>query len=271
MNTNFEKENLQQAGRQVIEYGRRLLETKENKYKTSVHINTALGVAQYKKIASEALELLPPQSEVLDWGSGWGHNSYLLSRTMSVTPFDVRDNYAPFWPLLFEDQDFQPVIGRPDQPLPFDDGNFDGVLNCGVLEHVNDERFYLHELARVLRSDGLLLTYHLPNRFSWTEWLGRRSGRIVHERLYGRRRIMRLWQDAGFEVIDIKRHNWLPRNVLSTVGVGEREGRLLSLFLAADRLLASFPLTSPFSTAWRVIARKCDNQPDAKEKTNHSG
>jgi SAM-dependent methyltransferase len=51
----------------------------------------------------------------------------------------------------------------PGEPLPFDDGRFDGVISISVFTHLDedDHRFYLAELARVCRRDAtVLLTVH---------------------------------------------------------------------------------------------------------------
>src|SRR5438876_1896407 len=43
------------------------------------------------------------------------------------------------------------------QRLPYDDASFDVVLLIGVLEHLENHRIALGELARVLRPGGLLI------------------------------------------------------------------------------------------------------------------
>src|SRR2546425_313445 len=81
---------------------------------------------------------------------------------------------------------------------------FAAALNCGVLEHVDDERRALAELRRVLRPGALLFTYHLPNRHAWTEWLGRRLGRFHHDRTYSWTEAVDLFQAGGFRVVGIR-------------------------------------------------------------------
>jgi len=248
---------LQQAGREVREYGLRLMNDPRSKHRRSVHIGSALGVSQYVELAAEVSSLLKPGDRILDWGSGWGHNSYLLkSAGLHVTSFDVRSSYAPMWPLLFGDHDQQPVIGDANGALPFADGCFDAVLSCGVLEHTPDDRVSLAELYRVLKPGGLLLIYHLPNRYSVTEGLGRMLGRIAHERRYSRSGTIALLDAAGFTVEDIRYYHWLPRNVLTNRGLGTEYGLFVRLYLALDGLLSRLWPARVFSTAWKTIARK---------------
>ena len=64
--------------------------------------------------------------------------------------------------------------------LPFDDGAFDAVLSCGVLEHVEDPDASLEEIRRVLVPGGTFYVYKLPNRTSYLEAIARRAGLYYH-------------------------------------------------------------------------------------------
>ena len=66
--------------------------------------------------------------------------------------------------------------------LPFEDGGFDTVLSCGVLEHVHDPDTSLDEIRRVLAPGGTFVT-NLPNRYSYTERIARLLGLYYHGRL----------------------------------------------------------------------------------------
>jgi SAM-dependent methyltransferase len=148
-----------------------------------------------------------------------------------------------------------PYVVAPGPGLPFADGVFDAVLNCGVLEHVEDEQGALGELRRVLRPGGRLFTYHLPNRYAYTEWLGRLLGRFHHERTYTRREAWRLFAAAGFRVHECRAFHVLPRNVWSRLSppvpmatwAGPAYERL-------DAALARAPGLRALATAWAVIA-----------------
>ncbi len=137
------------------------------------NIASSLGVAQYVTIAAEVGRWVD-HGKILDWGAGWGQNSLLLhAHGARVTAYDVEDKGAAQGLLAGTGIPYRLGAGR-DLPLP--DEEFDAVLNCGVLEHVPDERHALAELRRVLRPRGYLFTYHLPNRHAWTERLGRWLG-----------------------------------------------------------------------------------------------
>lgn len=55
------------------------------------------------------------------------------------------------------------VLCAAGEHLPFPDGSFDLILSHEVLEHVDDDRLAMQEMARVLREGGRLLLF-VPNR-----------------------------------------------------------------------------------------------------------
>ena len=213
-------------------------------------------MAQYVAVAGEVARALG-RGRVLDWGAGWGQTSLLLrAQGLAVVAYDVEDKGAATGLLAGTDVAY---VVDPRPSLPFPDGAFDGVLNCGVLEHVGDERAALAELRRVSRPGGRLFTYHLPNRDAWTEWLGRRLGRFHHDRTYTRADAATLFEAAGFRVLGCRPFHWLPRNVWA------RSRALAALadagapaFEALDRGLVRLPGLRRLATAWAVVAERRD-------------
>ena len=94
---------------------------------------------------------------ILDYGCGTGIFNLLLLlkgytevHGVDVVPkFDARILER----LGFSDASFN-LIGV-DERLPFEDGSFDVVTSCLVLEHVENLGFYYGEAARVLKPGGV--------------------------------------------------------------------------------------------------------------------
>jgi 2-polyprenyl-3-methyl-5-hydroxy-6-metoxy-1,4-benzoquinol methylase len=221
------------------------------------NIASGVGVAQYVAIAAAVARRLADSGgrRVLDWGAGWGQTSVLLRAAgLDVVAYDVEDKGAAAGLLAGTGVGY---VVSPGPGLPFPDGAFDGVLNCGVLEHVADERGALAELARVLRPGGWLFTYHLPNRHAWTEWLGRGLGRFHHERTYTAAEAARTFETAGFRVVDCRPFHVLPRNVWGRHrALAALAGPMAAAFDALDGGLARVPGVRRLATAWTVVARR---------------
>ncbi len=221
------------------------------------NIASAIGVAQYVAIAVEVAGRLGRAEgrRVLDWGAGWGQASLLLwAHGFEVVAYDVEDKEAASG--LLEGTGV-PYVVEAGPGLPFADGAFDAVLNCGVLEHVDDARGALAELRRVLRPGGWLFTYHLPNRHAYTEWLGRHLGRFHHDRTYTRTEAVSLFTRVGFDVGACRPFHLLPRNVWGrTAGLARLGAHAVRAHEALDAALLRLPGLARLATAWALLAQR---------------
>ena len=94
-----------------------------------------------------------PGPNVLDAGAGQGTMSTRLERLgYEVTSTDVSESAVE----VLRARLSGPVAKASVTDLPFDDESFDGAVLGEVLEHVEDDRGALDELARVLRPGGVL-------------------------------------------------------------------------------------------------------------------
>jgi ubiquinone/menaquinone biosynthesis C-methylase UbiE len=87
--------------------------------------------------------------------------------------------------------------------LPFPDASFDLVICSEVLEHVAAHERAVAELARVLKADGdlaLSVPRSWPERICWALSAEYTSSKGGHIRIYRKRDLIALIQDAGFTV-----------------------------------------------------------------------
>jgi len=198
--------------------------------------------------------------EVLDWGCGWGQVSALLAeRGVRPTLMDYVGEGAAeaevpldLYPGLARFETADPV------KLPYEDERFDAVLSCGVLEHVQDPDASLDELRRVLKPDGRLYVYKLPNRFSYLEAVARVAGLYYHGMLpndttYTLRSAREIVERHGFRVLEARYANMLPL----TAG-GSFANRLGRRIWALNRALARIPGLRVLATNIEVIAERAD-------------
>lgn len=169
----------------------------------------------YRSLARDVARRKP--GRVLDWGCGWGQMTALLREEgLEAVAFDYRAGLEgpvkeplPRFPGIEAQFSSDPVL------LPFEDGSFDTVLSCGVLEHVRDPDASLAELRRVLRPGGMLYVANLPNRYSYTERGARMLGRYYHgklpeDRVYSLRTARGLLERHGYRVAEARRAHMLP-------------------------------------------------------------
>ncbi|WP_067070061.1 class I SAM-dependent methyltransferase [Carbonactinospora thermoautotrophica] len=217
--------------------------------------NFALGIpTEYgfelprKRHALARPYLAGPDATLLDFGCGNGANTVLFAPDVrQVVGVDVVPEHVEQASKYAAEQglgNVEYVLYDGDR-LPFPDASFDNVVSFEVLEHTADDRHALAEVRRVLKPGGVL-AMSVPNKWylmethgfdlrpRWVKW-----NRVpllswlptpIHERyacarIYTRRRIFRLLEAGGFEVLE---HRYimppfdrvnrpLPRKVLRAV------------------------------------------------------
>jgi SAM-dependent methyltransferase len=135
-----------------------------------------------------------PGPEVLDAGAGQGS----LSAKLAVLGFEVTSTDAsPAAVAVLRDRVPGEVLEADVTVLPFPDAAFDAAVLGEVLEHVEDDRGALAEIARVLRPEGVLALSvpANPKLFGPSDvWAG-------HVRRYTRPALIDACTAAGFEVV----------------------------------------------------------------------
>lgn len=134
-----------------------------------------------------------PGPRVLDGGAGQGTMSSRLERLgFEVTSTDVSVAAVEFLRENLSGAVLEADLGE----LPFADATFDAAVVGEVLEHVDDDRGALTELARVLRPGGVLAASVPANPALYgpsDEWAG-------HVRRYTRPALIEACTSAGLTV-----------------------------------------------------------------------
>lgn len=224
------------------------------------HLRSRLALRNYVRIANDIVAH-QAQGRVLDWGAGFGQISFLLRRRgLKVTAYDYRPHEVRGIHITTTALDTQVPLVLSDDPigLPFLDASFDGLISCGVLEHVDNEPATLQEIWRVLKPNGTFLIYQLPQEWGYLEWIVRRFRLgYSHDRRYTTRGIRRLLAAHGFEVTRIAYANMVPKTF---TGLPSSVRTAFDFFpntlLALDRVLSHIPGLNRVAGVLEVTARK---------------
>jgi SAM-dependent methyltransferase len=137
--------------------------------------------------------------KILDLGCGSGSGAIYLSEFGYVTAIDVERDLVTLLPSIWpnakvEWQHLSSVA------LPFGDASFDLVTSFQVIEHVHDQRYFLKEIRRVLRRNGIALIT-TPNRLlRLGPW--QKPWNPYHTRELTQWQLSSLFKNAGF--IDVQ-------------------------------------------------------------------
>ena len=154
------------------------------------------------------------------------------------------------------------VKGRINEPtlLPFKNSSFDCVVSVGVLEHVHEfggnEGGSMKEIARILKNKGLFICYHLPNRYSAIEYLGKwLTNKFHHQYRFTFSDIKKLTAATGFILLEKGRYGFLPRNSLGRLPKRLAYSKALANFWdILDNILSL--IFSPFCQNYFFVVRK---------------
>lgn len=184
-----------------------------------------------------------PGARLLDLGCGQGRHAFEARRrgarvvALDREAADCKDIAAAL--------EQGTVVNGDGLALPFDDQSFDFIIAAEVLEHVDEDRAAMAELARVLRAGGRLavtVPRWFPERVCWALADDYHAPAVPggHVRVYRRRLLLDRLRSTGLRPIDTHHAHalhapywWLK----CAVGVGNDVSRLVGAyhrFLVAD-------------------------------------
>lgn len=185
------------------------------------------------------------QIKILDWGCGKGHISYLLQKhgfqVISCDIVSERDDstFGQEVPIIQTKGIAVVPLSHPSK-LPFEDGAFDCVVSFGVLEHVESDVDSLREIRRILKPGGLFFVTFLPYFLSWTQVVSRLRGDSYHDRLYSRRRLQGMAENAALHLVAAWHGQLFPKNSMPLAMDGALE--------VVDRFLCKYTPLKYFAT-----------------------
>jgi len=198
-----------------------------------------------------------PETMILDWGGLYGHVTALLKERGYKNVHNYLLDIPPSYEIFQRVFHLETRYGHDPNVLSLPDAAYDAVISSGVLEHVREdgkgkESLFLREIRRILKPNGTLWIWYLPNRYSLSEALSRFTGRWHHRYRYGQRQIVTILHRAGFDILFLIRHGFLPGTLKRRIS----PPLPVSSLFRADTLLANLPLLRFLSANFLIVARK---------------
>ena len=205
---------------------------------------------QYSLPHDTTQEAIKPGMATLDWGCGNGHFSRYLNWLGAYTA-SFSFEAIPECMIGKEHEHRTADLSEPIK-IVFPNAEFDAVFSIGVLEHVHEiggsQIDSLKEIARILKPEGIFYCFHLPNKYSFTEFLVSIAsqfttikGSAPHSKKFTRQDVEGLARDSGLEILDFQRYNFLPRNLTKRLFPWAVKSRNICLILHKfDVLISKF-------------------------------
>ena len=253
------KEKLLQRLNDKLESAKRSLS--DGLVRDTVHLYSVLGQTRYVEYTLEVTSVMSRLDlrRILDWGALYGHMSFLLREcgleveSMDIAPEDQRGNHVE-QSKIFD----VPILKVQDRErIPYETDSFDAVLAMGVLEHVQNEKASIREVHRILRSRGLFFVYHLPNKYSWIEYIHDLRGVSDHPVKYKASDLPSKFSQEGFEVLRAPQFEYiLPQNFKDFPHQFRQfVNKIAPILEVVDTVLLATPLKYS-STSMNTILRK---------------
>lgn len=214
--------------------------------KSPALLNTFLYLTSYVKVFSENWFLKDADKlQILDWGCGLGHNSYMLKKMgFDVLACDVGLEAEKF----AKAGNFKFALLKHDYQLPFNDNQFAIVLSFGVLEHVTNDLQSLKEINRILKPSGLFFCFNLPYLLSISQRIAPLVGYTAHKKLYSEREVKNLLNKTNLTLIDIWHRQILPKNIVNYANY--------PFFEQLDQFMVNYTLLRYLATSLEFVASK---------------
>ncbi len=131
--------------------------------------------------------------------------------------------------------------------------SFDLIIMLDVLHHFPDTEYFLKEVYRSLKNNGVLIVFE-PNPFNlWImhsvikrKIIDKGNWGFEHEKMFSKRHYTNSFKSIGFDIVESKTIRYIPKSMID-------EKKYLFQF---DELLSKIPIINSLGFATYICARK---------------
>ncbi len=225
---------------------------------------TKVSRLRYQSYLLTLIKHVPKNAKVLDLGCGSGHIAAALNHLRpDLNIIGIDPNPSPLWPIINKYYGVKFKKGTSSR-IVYNNETFDVVLSFGVMEHVheyytgkgNAETAYLNEVNRVLKKKGTFFVCHLPNKYSFNEFLAKFFKLRHHIHPYTKKQAFSILEKHKFQIELFDREYFIPSFFhFINKKIGFLSDKLYWLILSIDKILMLTPLKY-FCQSFLIITRK---------------
>jgi SAM-dependent methyltransferase len=209
---------------------------------------------------------LPASGDILEAGCGTGGNLGTLARHGRIAAFDPHIDALSFARTRHPGVEIRQ--GSLPGALPYEAASFDLVAALDVLEHVDSDEESARALVDLVKPGGWILVTVPAHQALW----GSHDRRLHHQRRYGRKQLLRLFEHPDLELIRSTPFNFVLSPIALVYRVAERmlgldlgnQERIpwrpvnvgLGALFRAESVLVRHGLPIPFGLSYAAIFRR---------------
>lgn len=171
--------------------------------------------------------------KILDLGCGAGYHSKILEKYGEVFSLDASETAVDFC----RQKGLKHVVQGQADHLPFESEQFDLVVILDVLEHLEDDAKAVAEIKRVLKKNGVVISFVPAFSFLWSA----HDERVIHKRRYVRAQLEKL-MSVGFTCLKISYFNFFLLPFIFLFHFFEKIFRIVPKEESTKKLLILNPL-----------------------------
>lgn len=182
------------------------------------HLINKTSISNYFRMIEKIFSCLKEEhlsGKILDWGCGYGQMVYILKKfSFDVVGYDVKERKEMYYMPMYAELRKNGAIQIGDRfNLPYANNEFDAILAIGTWDEIKKDELdpTIIELKRILRKNGILFAFNLPNENYYIDSINRFLKRELKGRRFNKDYMVSLFRSKNFKICSNSFNNMLPK------------------------------------------------------------